>query len=66
MHMIVRTGGLASTMCTAMLVTHQARINTPFFAGEKLQLQLKSTSSGYMYLLHVNEKDELKLVFPNK
>ena len=43
-----------------------ARKWTSVPVGEKLHLQMHCQQKGYCYLFHLNEKDELSVVFPNK
>ena len=43
-----------------------ARRWTSVPVGEKLHLQMHCQQKGYCYLFHLNEEDELSVVFPNK
>ena len=43
-----------------------ARRWTSVPVGEKLHLQMHCQQKGYCYMFHLNEEDELSVVFPNK
>ena len=43
-----------------------ARKWTSVPVGEKLHLQMDCQQNGYCYLFHLNQEDELSVVFPNK